>query len=47
MALEFESSLNEIDVAFGDIMLKMMQKADGGIHSQHVIILIIMVVRHS
>lgn len=28
MALEFESSLNEIDVAFGDIMLKMMQKAD-------------------
>lgn len=28
MAIEFKSSLNEIDVAFGDIMLKMMQKAD-------------------
>lgn len=28
MAIEFQSSLNEIDVAFGDIMLKMMQKAD-------------------
>lgn len=28
MAIEFKSSLNEIDVAFGDIILKMMQKAD-------------------
>ena len=28
MAIEFESSLNEIDVAFGDVMLKMMKIAD-------------------